>query len=80
VVDRNSALKKGLEDGELVYENKVVWFMDERVLNREIRQSRYKKHRTTTDGATIKQTVGLSTVEGYVSAIADWWSSREARA
>jgi hypothetical protein len=54
--------------------------MDERVLNREIRQSRYKKHRTTTDGATIKQTVGLSTVEGYVSAIADWWSSREARA
>jgi len=54
--------------------------MDERVLNREIRQSRYKKHHTTMDGATIKQTVGLSAVKGYVSAIADWWSSREARA
>src|SRR6516162_3763629 len=39
---RDFCAEKGLEDGELVYENKLVWFLSERVLEREIRPSRYK--------------------------------------
>ena len=46
--------EKGFEDGELVYENKVVWFLNERVLTREIRYSRYLKKRTAADGAPVR--------------------------
>ncbi|KAK7179070.1 hypothetical protein PSPO01_14853, partial [Paraphaeosphaeria sporulosa] len=35
--------EKGFEDGELVCENKLIWFLNERVLDRELRTSRYTK-------------------------------------
>ena len=52
-------------------ENKVVWFLNDRVLAREIRASRYVKGRTTADGAPVRQTLGISAVKGYVAAITD---------
>ena len=36
---REFCIKKGFEDGEIVSENKVIWFLNERVLNREIQGS-----------------------------------------
>jgi hypothetical protein len=62
---------EGFKDGELVYENKVVWFLNDRVLAREIRASRYTKARTTADGAPVRQTLGMSAVKSYVAAIVD---------
>lgn len=47
--------EKGFEDGEMVHENKVVWFLNERMLNREIRRSRCVRMRRTADGAPVKQ-------------------------
>jgi len=53
---REFCADKGFEDGELVYENKLISFLNERVLDREIRSSRYKskKRRTTVDGQAIR--------------------------
>jgi len=38
---------KGFEDGELVYEDKMIWFPNDRVLTRDIRASRYTRGRMT---------------------------------
>ena len=54
-----------------MYENKVIWFLNERVLTREIRCSRYVQKRTAADGAPVRQTLGVSAVKGYVAAITD---------
>jgi len=62
-----------------VYENKVVWFLNERVLTREIRRSRYVKKRTAADGAPVRQTLGASAVKGYVAAITDLWSFQKSK-
>jgi len=45
---------KGFEDGELVYEDKMIWFLNHRVLTREIRASRYTKGQVIADGALIR--------------------------
>ena len=71
--------EKGFEDGELVYENKVVWFLNERVLTREVRYSRYVQKRTAADGAPVRQTLGVSAVKGYVAAITDLWSFQKSK-
>ena len=52
-----------------MYENKVVWFLNDQVLDREIRASRYTKWRTTADGAPVRQTLGISAVKGYVANV-----------
>jgi len=44
-----------------VYENKVVLFLNDRVLGREIRASRYTKARTTADSVPVRQTLGSVT-------------------
>jgi len=62
-----------------VYENKVVWFLNDRVLGREIRASRYTKARTTADGVPVRQTLGISAVKGYVAAIVDLWSFQKSK-
>jgi len=63
-----------------VYENKVIWFLNERVLDREIRPSRYKKRRRTTEhGAPSRQTLGISAVKAYVAAIVDLWSFQKSK-
>ena len=62
-----------------MYENKVVWFLSECVLAREIRGSRYTKRRATTDGIPIQQTLGISAVKGYVTAIVDLWSFQKSK-
>jgi len=62
-----------------VSENKVVWFLNDRVLVREIRASRYVKGRTTADGAPARQTLGISAVKGYVAAIVDLWSFQKSK-
>ncbi|KAL3258479.1 hypothetical protein ABHI18_006016 [Aspergillus niger] len=64
----------GFPDGELVTEHKLVWFLKEEVLSREVRSCRYKKHRTTEEGEPIIRTLGKSSVQSYVSAIIDLWS------
>lgn len=47
--------EKGFEDGEMVHENKVIWFLNERMLNRELRRLQYVRMRRAADGAPIKQ-------------------------
>lgn len=64
----------GFQDGELVTERKLIWFLQENVISREIRPSRYSKVRTTKDGETVKQTLGKSSILNYVAAIVDLWS------
>ena len=62
-----------------MYENKVVWFLNDRVLDQEIRTSRYKKGRTGADGAPVRQTLGMSAVKAYVAAIVDLWSFQKSK-
>ena len=62
-----------------MYENKVIWFLNDRVLDREIRPSRYKKGRRTADGAPVKQTLGISAVKTYVAAIVDLWAFQKSK-
>jgi hypothetical protein len=62
-----------------VSENKVVWFLNDRVLTREIWASRYVKGRTTADGAPVRQTLGISAVKAYVAAIVDLWSFQKSK-
>jgi hypothetical protein len=57
----------------------VVRFLNDRVLGREIRASRYTKWRTTADGAPVRQTLGISAVKGYVAAIVDLWSFQKSK-
>ncbi|KAF2180995.1 hypothetical protein K469DRAFT_591049 [Zopfia rhizophila CBS 207.26] len=72
--------EKGFEDGELVYENKVIWFLNDRVLDREIRGSRYKREsRTTVNSEPVQQTLGISAVKGYIAAIVDLWSFQKSK-
>jgi hypothetical protein len=59
-----------------VYENKVVWFLNDRVLGREIRASRYTKARTTADGVPVRQTLGIGAVKGYV---VDLWPFQKSK-
>lgn len=71
---------KGFEDGELVYENKLVWFLNDRVLTRDVRVSRHKReNRTMLDGTPIKQTLGMPAVKSYVAAIVDLWSFQQSK-
>jgi hypothetical protein len=53
----------------------VIWYLNERELERELRNSKYKKENCTTPagGDSIRQTLGISTVKSYVAAIADLW-------
>lgn len=78
---REFCAEKGFEDGEIVSENKAIWFLNERVLDREIRGSRYKKRkqRTTADGKPIRQTLGISAVKSYVASIVDLWSFQKSK-
>jgi hypothetical protein len=71
--------EKGFEDGELVYKNKVIWFLNNRVLAREIRALQYMKVRTTTDSVPVRQTLGISAVKAYVAAIIDLWSFQKSK-
>ena len=52
----------------------MVWFLNERVLKREIWSLRYKKKRTTADGDLVLQTLGISAVKLYIAAIVNLWS------
>jgi hypothetical protein len=52
------------EDGELVYENKVVWFLNDQVLTREIRPSQYTKGQKR--NATLKYHIMLRKVPALV--------------
>jgi hypothetical protein len=73
------AKQVGFPDGELVTEHKLVWFLKEEVLSREVRSGRYKKPRTTEEGEPIIRTLGKSSVQSYVSAIIDLWSHQKSR-
>lgn len=64
-------------DDDIVTEPKLVWFLREYVLDREIRRSRYQKERTTADGQRVRQTLGKSSVKLYVAAIVDLWSEQK---
>src|SRR5215472_10712470 len=73
--------RQRLRRRQLVYENKVIWFLNERVLDREIRSSRYKrkKARKTGEGKQIRQTLGISAVEQYIASIVDLWSFQKSK-
>jgi len=77
---REFCTDKGFEDGELVHENKVVWFMNERVLPRSLRASRHKRENcTTADGKPIPQTLSIGSIKAYVAAIVDLWSFQKTK-
>jgi hypothetical protein len=56
-----------------VTEKKLIYFLETKVINRPIRPSRYQKERKTADGEVI-QTLGISSIRGYIAAIVDLWS------
>lgn len=62
----------------MVHESKLLWFLEERVFNREIRGSRYLKNRTTEGGQRVQQTLGTGSIQAYMSAIIDLWSHQKA--
>jgi hypothetical protein len=77
---RNFCGDKGFEDGELVSEKKVILFLTQKVLTREIRKSRYKRgNRRNLEGEVIKQTLGISAIKLYVAAIVDVWSFQKSQ-
>ena len=55
-------------------ERKLIWFLQEYVLKRSLRPSRYRKSRTNADDEDIAQTLGKSAVSQYVCAVVDLWS------
>lgn len=57
----------------------MIWFLNNHVLARKIRPSRYIKRRTTADDALTKQTLGISTGKAYVAAIVDLWSFQKSK-
>jgi hypothetical protein len=68
---------KNFADGEIVNENKLLFFLNERVLGRKKKVSR--SLRTISTGEPIKQTIGTSSIELYCSAIIDIWSEQKGR-
>ena len=62
---------EGFEVGELVYENKASWFVNEQVLDREIRSSRYRNRCTMANSKPIRQTLGIDPIRSYIAAIVD---------
>lgn len=62
-----------------MYENKVIWFLSDCVLNRAIRHSRYVKKREDADGVPVKQTLGIDAIRSYVAAIIDLWSFQKSK-
>lgn len=61
--------KQRFQDGCLVKEDKLIWFLDSKVLNRRLCTSRYTKHQTNKDEEEIPQTLGSVSINGYVSAL-----------
>jgi len=53
--------------------------LNERVLAREIRSSRYVKNRINAEGVPIKQTLGISSIKGYIAAVIDLWSFQKSK-
>jgi hypothetical protein len=64
---KNSAPRKASKTGKIVYENKIVWFLNE------------PQNPATADGVSIKQTLGISAVKDYVSTIIDVWSFQKSK-
>lgn len=61
-------------DGELVSEEKLCQFLRERILDREIRPSRYTREQSqSSDGSTARRTLGLASIDQYVNALVDLW-------
>ncbi|EDN08097.1 predicted protein [Histoplasma mississippiense (nom. inval.)] len=78
---RDFCKETGFEDGEMVTERKLVWFLEEKVLCRPLQGSVYKSKRARTDrdGNTVLQTVGKSTVKLYVAAVVDLYRFQKSR-
>jgi hypothetical protein len=70
--------ERGFADGEMVTEEKLVYFLEKTVLKRPIQSSRYLNARTAGDGAPIVQTLGIAGVKNYVNSIVDHWSWQQA--
>jgi hypothetical protein len=56
-----------------VSEKKLVLFLEEEVLHRLIRPSRYQKDRTKPDGSKVEQTLGIESIQQYINAVVDLW-------
>ncbi|OAX77291.1 hypothetical protein ACJ72_08414 [Emergomyces africanus] len=61
--------EKGFQDGELVTEEKLVFFLRTCVLGREYKSNQRSRNRTNQDGEIIVQTISHPTVRAYRSAI-----------
>uniref|UniRef100_A0A093XJK8 High-osmolarity-induced transcription protein 1 n=1 Tax=Talaromyces marneffei PM1 TaxID=1077442 RepID=A0A093XJK8_TALMA len=63
----------GFADGESVTEKKLLLFLDECVVNRPIRHSRYKKARTDEQGDPVIQKLGYPSIKRYTASLVDLW-------
>ncbi len=54
---------------QIVTKDKLVMFLNKKVLSRELRTSRYKQSRTTATRKKVQQTLKFDSVDSYVSAI-----------
>ncbi|KKZ68701.1 hypothetical protein EMCG_05694 [[Emmonsia] crescens] len=69
--------EKGFQDGELVTEEKLVFFLRTCVLGREYKPNQRSRNRTNQDGEIIVQTIGHPTVRAYRSVIVNLWSYQQ---
>lgn len=60
--------KRQFGDGQVVAEGKLLLFLQDEVMQREIRTSRYKRERKTDQGRVV-QTLGFSACKSYVSSL-----------
>jgi len=54
---------------QIVTKDKLIMFLNKKVLSRELRTSRYKQSRTTATRKKVQQTLRFDSVDSYVSAI-----------
>ena len=61
-------------DGEMVTNSKIILFLKDEVLYRELRGKRFSKApRTNSNGEAIKRTLNYNSIEGYVSSLMSLW-------
>jgi hypothetical protein len=70
---REWCIKHGFADGESVTEKKLLLFLDECVVDRPIRRSRYKKARTDEQGDLVVQKLGYPSIKRYSASLVDLW-------
>lgn len=71
------------DDGETVTEGKVLLFLEEEVIGRQVRSTRKRKRNDNSHGNDApeeqQRTIGLASLEAYAAAMVDLWHQQSTR-